>query len=90
MEASLLPPVGITPKIRNRGINLVTNLIQQSADLKATAILSQRETWVRAVSVVAWPQYTQDFLKDHSGLTGIERFKHHFNSAEDWCTRYRI
>ena len=41
------------------------------ANLNATAILSQRETWVRAVSVVAWPQYTHDFLKDHKGLTEI-------------------
>ena len=31
---------------------------------------------------MAWPQYTQDFLKDQSGLTGIERFKHHFNIPE--------
>ena len=69
---------------------MILLVIQQSADLKATAILSQRETWVRAVSVVAWPQYTQDFLKVQSGLTAIERFKLHFNSAaEDSCTRYR-
>ena len=47
-----------------------------SGYLNATAILSQRETWVRAVSVVAWPQYTQLFLNDHSGLTAIERFRH--------------
>ena len=47
-----------------------------SGYLNATAILSQRETWVRAVSVVAWPQYTQLFLKDQSGLTAIERFRH--------------
>ena len=55
--------------------SLITRI---SANLKATAILSQRDTWVRAVSVVAWPQYTQDFLKDHKGLTEIDKSRHLF------------
>ena len=50
------------------------------ANLKATAILSQRETWVRAVSVVAWPQYTQDFLNDQSGLTKLKTAVLNYNS----------
>ena len=55
--------------------SLITRI---SANLKATAILSQRDTWVSAVSVVAWPQYTQDFLKDHKGLTEIDKSRHLF------------
>ena len=33
-----------------------------SGYLNATAILSQRETWVRAVSVVAW-RYVVEFIE---------------------------